>query len=106
MFAKGKAEEDPAAGKGQREPDHSAQVSLQVRKVWGAVTPYRQGGSIRVTLPKELGRRFGIEFREPQEAARPTLLLFESDAGILLMPLGLMGNWPELQRLTRTPPPE
>jgi hypothetical protein len=62
-------------------------VPLAVRRILGTATPYHQGGSLRVILPREVVRAYGLEDRHRDEVAKVSLVFIETDLGVLVLPL-------------------
>jgi hypothetical protein len=63
------------------------EITLKVRRMLGAASPYVQGGSLRITLPRQISSVYGLDKRSLRELERKVFVFFETDKGILLMPL-------------------
>jgi len=58
-------------------------IIIQVLKVLGVSQPFSQGGSWRVTIPKEMVKLFNLESEE--ETTR--FIFLKTDKGVLIVPL-------------------
>lgn len=58
-----------------------------MRRVIGAATPYRQGGSLRITLPKRLLRIYNLDRWQTPDLESSAFIFLETDSGILFAPL-------------------
>lgn len=55
-------------------------------EVLGAATVFKQGGSLRLIIPKKASAYLKIP-RDPEESEYPTVVLVATEKGILLRPL-------------------
>jgi len=58
-------------------------LEIEVRGVLGAATTYRQGGSVRIILPKRVTKYYSMKLDE-EEGSIITLMFVETDKGIFL----------------------
>ena len=64
----------------------AVEIRVKLQRVLGAASIFKQGGSLRVILPK---RSFSLLKmpREPDESDFATVILIATDKGILMRPL-------------------
>ncbi len=62
------------------------QVTVVVERVLGAVSLFKQGGSLRVILPKKALSSLKIS-KEWEELDSSTVILIATDKGLLMRPL-------------------
>lgn len=65
------------------EEEKEKAVKLKIRRVLGAATIFRQGGSLRVILPKKAFSFLNMP-REPDDTELSTVILIGTDKGILV----------------------
>jgi hypothetical protein len=77
----------------------SEKTVLKVRVEWilGAGAPYSQGGSLRITLPRQIAQVYGLQKWSAKELEKKVFVFIETDHGILLMPLEKALHTPDLQ---------
>ena len=46
-----------------------------------------QGGSLRITLPRQIAEAYGLDRRSLKEMERKVFVFLETDQGMLVMPL-------------------
>jgi hypothetical protein len=61
-------------------------VRITVQRILGAASIFRQGGSLRVILPKKALGALKMP-RDPEESEIPTVILIATDKGILMRQL-------------------
>lgn len=66
---------------------NQAEITLKVRRILGAASPYMQGGSLRITLPRQIAEAYGLDRRSLKEMERKVFVFLETDQGMLVMPL-------------------
>jgi hypothetical protein len=62
------------------------EVRLNIQRVLGAASIFRQGGSLRLILPKKAFVLLKMP-RDPDESDFATVILIATDKGILMRPL-------------------
>ncbi len=67
--------------------DNQTEITAKVRGILGAASPYMQGGSLRITLPRQIARVYGLDRWSLKELDRKVFVFLETDQGILLVPL-------------------
>ena len=65
----------------------SQELKVEIVGIIGAASPFWQGGSIRITLPKRLGRTYGLGRKENRELENFTFIFIETDKGVLISPM-------------------
>ncbi len=63
------------------------EITLKMRRVLGAASPYSQGGSLRITLPRQVAQMYGLEKWSFKELEKKVFVFVETDKGILVVPL-------------------
>jgi hypothetical protein len=63
------------------------ELKAKIVRILGAASPYSQGGSLRITLPKQIARVYGLQKWSAGELEKKVFVFIETDQGILLMPL-------------------
>jgi len=61
------------------------EVKIKIKGVLGVSSPFYQGGSIRLTVPKRAAAKFNMEDKVGKEFY--SMIFLESDKGMLLLPL-------------------
>lgn len=61
------------------------EVKITVKGILGVSSPFFQGGSIRLTIPKRAVKKYGMELKAGKEFN--SLVFLETDKGMLLLPL-------------------
>lgn len=61
-------------------------VRINVQRILGAASIFRQGGSLQIILPKKALGTLKMS-REPEESEIPTVILIATDKGILIRQL-------------------
>jgi hypothetical protein len=73
------------------------ELTVRIQSILGAASPYSQGGSLRITLPKQIARVYGLQRSSAQELEKKVFVFIETDYGIFLMPLEKALQNPDLQ---------
>lgn len=61
------------------------EVRVKITSILGVTSPFIQGGSIRLTIPKRLVQKYGLKHKLSGEYFG--FIFVETDKGILLIPL-------------------
>ena len=61
------------------------EVCANILSILGVTTPFVQGGSIRMTLPKRMVKKYDIERKKSKEYYG--FIFVDTDKGVLLVPL-------------------
>lgn len=65
----------------------SQELKVKIVGIIGAASPFWQGGSIRIILPKRVGWVYGLKRSDLRELENFTFIFLETDKGILMCPL-------------------
>jgi len=71
------------------------EVTLKIKEVLGTAIPFAQGGSWRLTIPKRVASRYGLE--RPKGEPYISFVFVDTDKGILLLPLTKLVNLKTLE---------
>ena len=75
---------------------------IEIRDLIGTASPFKQGGSLRITLPKKIARGFAgrVSLEELQEA---TLFFVGTNVGILMCTLSDLQRNPMMKEMILSP---
>jgi len=62
-----------------------SEVKISVGQVLGIASPFYQGGSLRLTIPKKVAKKYKLEEKIGKEFF--SLIFLEADKGIFMIPL-------------------
>ncbi|MDE1853871.1 MAG: hypothetical protein KGI38_09030 [Thaumarchaeota archaeon] len=60
------------------------EVTIRVQRLVGVAVPFKQGGSLRITLPKRIARLYGISRSNWDDEEDCVFFFFETSVGILM----------------------
>ncbi|NWG09601.1 MAG: hypothetical protein HXX80_04760 [Nitrososphaerales archaeon] len=75
------------------------EVKIEIRGIIGAASPFKQGGSMRIILPKKIGKVYNLDRWQMHELESCTFVFIETNFGILICPLVDVLNKPEIKQL-------
>jgi len=61
------------------------EIKLKMKGILGVSSPFYQGGSIRLTIPKRAAARFNMQDKIGKEFY--SMIFLETDKGMLILPL-------------------
>ncbi|MGQ9718608.1 MAG: hypothetical protein ACUVWK_01965 [Nitrososphaerales archaeon] len=75
------------------------EVKIEIKGIIGAASPFRQGGSMRIILPKKMAKVYNLERWQLYELESYAFVFIETNLGILICPLVDVLNKPEIRQL-------
>lgn len=70
-------------------------IQAKVLNILGVTTPFAQGGSLRLTLPKRMVKKFNLQQKSEKDFFG--FIFVETDKGVLLVPLNRAVNPDNIQ---------
>lgn len=84
---------NPEAGEMAKE------ITIEVRGLIGTASPFRQGGSIRIALPRKMARAFSVQRSSSGELEDVTFFFIATNIGILMCSLADLSRNPTVREL-------
>ena len=75
------------------------EARIEIRGVIGAASPFRQGGSLRIILPKRIAKMYNLEKWQMSELENYAFVFLDTNLGILICPLKELLQRTELKEL-------
>ncbi len=75
------------------------EVTIEVRGLIGTASPFRQGGSIRIVLPKKIARAYNTQRPSSSELEDVTFFFIATNIGILMCSLLDLSRNPIMREL-------
>jgi len=61
-------------------------ITIEIKEILGSASPFSQGGSWRLTIPKRVVAKYEVEKRKREEPYI-SFVFVDTDKGLLLLPL-------------------
>ncbi len=75
------------------------QVTITITGLMGTATPFRQGGSLRIVLPRKIARAYNIVKLSSDEIEEVTFFFIGTDIGVLMCTLSDLSKNEIMQEL-------
>lgn len=72
------------------------EIRIEIRDLLGTASPFKQGGSLRIVLPKRITRLYNIERRPSGEIGDVTFFFIATNIGVLMCSLSELSKNPPL----------